>query len=151
MIPGAVVLVPGPRTIDFYANSTRDPSGFGEGQVYLGSTTVSVNGTVEFSVSLPVGVAPGSFITATATDQFQQTSEFSRGVPVLADSDGDGVLDAVEDAGPNGGDANGDGAVDRLQNEIASLPNAADGQYVVCEVAAGSVLRNVRTRKPLAV
>ena len=60
----------------------------------------------------------------------------------LPDSDGDGVLDTVEDAGPNGGDADSDGTADRLQNGIASLPNAVDGSYVFLE--SSTTIRNVR-------
>ncbi|HUS36076.1 MAG TPA: right-handed parallel beta-helix repeat-containing protein [Verrucomicrobiae bacterium] len=64
-------------TIDFYANSVADPLGNGEGQQYLGSTSVTTdsNGSATFSVSLPVA-ATGKFICATATDSFGNTSEF---------------------------------------------------------------------------
>ena len=39
------------------------------------------------------------------------------------DADGDGVVDEVEDAAPNAGDANRDGTADRLQPHVASLNN----------------------------
>ena len=72
----------------------------------------------------------------------------------LLDTDADGVLDASEDAGPAGGDANGDGTVDRLQNSIASLPNAADGVYMSLQLTGPGSLNNVprwRTRRRAAV
>jgi len=64
--------------VDFLANTTCDSSGNGEGQFYLGSTSVNtdVSGNGSFNVTLPVG-APGRFITATATDSQGNSSEFS--------------------------------------------------------------------------
>ncbi len=65
--------------LDFYANDVADPSGFGEGQRYLGSTQVTTrpDGVVEFTANLAAVVPPGQFITATATDRDNNTSEFS--------------------------------------------------------------------------
>lgn len=65
--------------VDFYASPSADPSGNGEGATYLGSTTVPIGatGTATFGVTLPVVVAPGAVITATATDADGNTSEFS--------------------------------------------------------------------------
>jgi len=45
------------------------------------------------------------------------------------DTDGDGVPDAVEDAGANNGDANNDGIKDRLQANVATVPAALVGSY----------------------
>ncbi|QQS32421.1 MAG: right-handed parallel beta-helix repeat-containing protein [Acidobacteriota bacterium] len=66
--------------IDFYASSTADPSNYGEGQTYIGSTTVTTDfffGAATFLFTSTVPVAPGSKITATATDPDGNTSEFS--------------------------------------------------------------------------
>ena len=67
-------------TIDFYASPSCSPSGYGEGKTYLGSTTVTTNGSCigNFNVTLPVSVAPGSVVTATATEPAGSTSEFSQ-------------------------------------------------------------------------
>ncbi len=56
------------------------------------------------------------------------------------DRDGDGVDDAIEDAGPNGGDGNGDSIPDSAQPEVASLMTAT-GEPVT--LAATCALRNV--------
>jgi hypothetical protein len=76
-----------PYGIDFFA-TTADPSGYGQGQTYLGSTGVVTDGSghAVFTILLPA-VAPGSVITATATDVFGNTSEFSADAPLqpLAD------------------------------------------------------------------
>ncbi len=68
-------------TLDFYDNAAADPSGFGEGQTYLGSGTVTTDGSGNgsFSTTLTgVIVTSGHAITATATDPGGNTSEFSQ-------------------------------------------------------------------------
>ncbi len=71
-------------TLDFYSNQACDASGNGEGQTYLGSTTVTTNGscTTIFDITLAAAVPVGSIITATATDPANNTSEFSACVQV---------------------------------------------------------------------
>jgi trimeric autotransporter adhesin len=71
--------------VEFFASPTRDPSGFGEGKLFLGARTVSTdaNGTASFAVSLPAVVSAGTFVTSTATlVGTGSTSEFSNGVEV---------------------------------------------------------------------
>jgi Bacterial Ig-like domain (group 3)/PKD domain len=119
-------------TIDFYANAQADPSGHGEGQRYLGSTTVTTNnsgphpleGNASFTVTNLGKTSPGEEISATATALDGSTSEFSADVPVLAASAGgpytinEGqslMLDASASSGPPNAtltyswDINGDG------------------------------------------
>ena len=69
-------------TIDFYANVEPDTTGWGEGRFWLGtgSVTTDTNGNVDFSVSLPVYALRGRYISATATDDAGNTSEFSQTV-----------------------------------------------------------------------
>jgi hypothetical protein len=70
--------------IDFYSSATADPSGFGQGQFYLGrevvTTDASGNATIDFV--LTPGTLWGNVITATATDVGGDTSEFSKDVTV---------------------------------------------------------------------
>jgi len=71
--------------IEFFASPQVDPSGFGEGQSYLGSTTVTTNasGDALFDVTLPVSVPLGWWVSSTATHAASgSTSEFSADVPV---------------------------------------------------------------------
>ena len=65
--------------VDFYANSSCDPSGFGQGASFIGSSivTTDASGNSSFNVQLPVSVSAGSILTATATDPEGNTSEFS--------------------------------------------------------------------------
>lgn len=65
--------------LDFYANTTADPSGYGEGERWLDSAivTTDVDGNASFDVVLTAATVSGESITATATDTEGNTSEFS--------------------------------------------------------------------------
>ena len=108
--------------IQFFASDTCDPSGFGEGQNPLDITSISTNGSGNFSGTIGgLTVPSGKFLTAVTTMTSGSTSEFS---PCFgsSDADGDGVddnLDVCPDTPPaaavdfNGcstaqGDADGD-------------------------------------------
>ena len=66
-------------TIDFYENSSCDPSGHGEGSAHIGSTQVTTDGAGNASWTHTVSptVAPGGLVTTTATDPSGSTSELS--------------------------------------------------------------------------
>lgn len=70
--------------VQFFASPACDSSGNGEGSTFLGETTVSTgaNCAASFSVVLPAAVPAGYVLTATATDAFGNTSEFSACQPV---------------------------------------------------------------------
>jgi CSLREA domain-containing protein len=65
--------------IEFFANSECDPSGCGEGETLIGVATVVTDGAgdASFTVYFEVAVPAGAWITATATDPDNNTSEFS--------------------------------------------------------------------------
>lgn len=65
--------------IDVYATLVADPSGHGEGQLFLGTAEVTVDGNGFGSIDWnSLGTAPnGAYISATATDDIGNTSEFS--------------------------------------------------------------------------
>jgi titin len=71
--------------LQFFASQTCDPTGNGEGQIYLGDKTVATGGscTTSFNATLPVRVPAGYVITSTATDSANNTSEFSACLPVV--------------------------------------------------------------------
>ena len=74
--------------IEFFDNDQADPSGFGQGQIFLPSATLMLttgpSGTASFSQPVPVVLCGRQFVTATATDPNQNTSEFSATAPVTA-------------------------------------------------------------------
>jgi hypothetical protein len=66
--------------IELYANETADPTGYGEGDVFLGYAVPEPSG--EFTALLPP-VGAGTLISATATNFQGSTSEFSTNVAVV--------------------------------------------------------------------
>jgi titin len=72
-------------TIEFFADTVCNPAGFGEGERFLGSTTVTTDagGNATFTFTVAIGVDPGQFIAATATDPGNDTSSFSACVQVM--------------------------------------------------------------------
>jgi uncharacterized repeat protein (TIGR01451 family) len=63
--------------------SDNDPTGYGEGQTYLGFLTSDANGNFSGSITVS-GLAVGDRITGTATDGSNNTSEFGANVTVAA-------------------------------------------------------------------
>jgi hypothetical protein len=71
--------------IEFFSNTSIDPTGFGEGQTFIGSTTVTTDagGNASFTVNTGSATPTGRFITSTATSNVtNDTSEFSYGAQV---------------------------------------------------------------------
>ena len=66
-------------TIDLYANSNAEPFNHGEGETSIGSVGVTTdgNGFASFTFTSAVTVSSSAGISATATDDFGNTSEFS--------------------------------------------------------------------------
>ncbi|MCB9775988.1 MAG: DUF4347 domain-containing protein [Nitrospiraceae bacterium] len=83
--------------VEFFKNTTatgEDPSGHGEGQTYLGFTSVTTDGSGNgsFNLTLNASVTTGEFVTATATEDLEggnygSTSEFSLNTTAVAEND----------------------------------------------------------------
>jgi hypothetical protein len=81
----------GTFVLDFYANTDADPSGYGQGERYLGSAIVltDANGRGKFDVTVPAATNAGEVLTATASDLVAgDTSEFSQAVSLTAPGSG---------------------------------------------------------------
>jgi len=74
-------------TVEFFASTAGDSSGFGEGAVPLGLITVTTDGSgnASFATTFAAFVPAGQVITATATSATNNTSEFSQWIAVVAD------------------------------------------------------------------
>src|SRR5262249_23865125 len=71
--------------VELFSNAACSASGFGEGEVYLGSTDVTIaGGGAHFSILLPIGATVGHRLRATAsrTTVPLETSEFSQCVAI---------------------------------------------------------------------
>ena len=89
--------------VEFFANTTVDTSGYGEGQTYLGFVDVTTDGSgnASFSRNLTVAVPAGASYTATATDPAGNTSEFSLASGMVAHyrlDEGSGLV-AIDSSG----------------------------------------------------
>ncbi len=139
-------------TLQFFASPVCDGSGFGEGKAYLGSFPVVTNGSGDvsggFNQTLLTGGAGNQQITATATDQFGNTSEFS-GCHVATpnpDWDGDTIADVIDNCPfvPNTNQTNTDNAGDG--GDACDLDDDNDKVYDVAEQNCGSDPLNLAKR-----
>lgn len=99
------LLSTGNRTfrIEFFSDTSADPSGNGEGRIFLGSQNITTTaaGTATITFTSPVFVPAGNVITATATDLTTgDTSEFSQ--PVTVGGSGAAGLESDTDPRNNG-------------------------------------------------
>ena len=94
-----------PVVVSFFASDDCDPSGYGEGQVYLGklNTTSQLDGSVIFNWFSPVDLVGGEFITCTIELNPLGTSEFSNCFEAINTPSGQDVV--VELPDPETGDA----------------------------------------------
>ena len=86
--------------LEFFSGGAADPSGFGEGESFLGFALVDTddsNGNATFSFTLPVAVSAEQFVTATATDSTGNTSEFSAPVTMAVETAPDLVISLSAD------------------------------------------------------
>ena len=86
--------------IDFYASARCDPSGYGEGERFIFSTQAITDdeGEAKFSISHATLVSSGQAITATVTDEGNNTSEFGACIPVSENTAGTIVAEEPDSA-----------------------------------------------------
>lgn len=71
--------------IEVFVNDSLNPLGNGEGKTLIGTATVTTDADSAyawFAINSSVPLQFGQFVSATATDQYGNTSEFSPGLPV---------------------------------------------------------------------
>src|SRR5262249_6384719 len=125
-------------TIEIFARRETDTGDDGQKFVVSANVKTNASGIAFFDIPLPDGTEiPGADVTqlfATATDENGNTSEFSDlVVDILEDSDGDGIPDALEGAGPDK-----DGSVATVQDAIDT------NSSVTLTAIGGKTLTNVR-------
>ena len=83
-IAGSLIGAPNQTfTIQFFSNATADPTGYGQGQTFVGSTTAKTNssGVATFTF-VAQGNLGGQMLSATATDPNGNTSEFAKSIEI---------------------------------------------------------------------
>jgi hypothetical protein len=71
--------------LEFFGDDVVDPSNFGEGRFFLGSSNVTTDGSCNGAFDVSFVLVPGArTITATATDPNGNTSEFSALPPITS-------------------------------------------------------------------
>jgi VCBS repeat-containing protein len=135
--------------VEFFANTAADGSGYGEGQRYLGFVNVATDGTgnAAINVILTAAVAPGEFITATATrsdntfSTFTDTSEFAQNIivgvnhaPVLDPTASPALIAVNQDAGAPSG------AVGTLVSSLVDFAVPAGQMDNVTDADSGALL-----------
>jgi hypothetical protein len=158
--------------LEFFVSDHANPSGFGEGQTFIGSAALTTRPTTngasrvlaQFDRSLPAQLGPGKYLTATVTAPDGTTSEFSKAVLIQPcdNPPPKGVCAGLEQQVPNlstpptggvhpmdlgTGDGNGDGIPDYLEPHVASLPSIA-GVWVTLSAPKGTTLENVMPSGP---
>jgi hypothetical protein len=119
-VPGTLQSTPNTSfAIDFYANAATDPTGYGQGQRWLGWATVTTDasGSATFDVSNLAASVPGEWISATATGP-SGTSEFAQDVKVIPPASLSGIVFS---------DFNNDGQVDFGEQGIPGVPITLTG------------------------
>jgi len=78
--------VPNPTfTLEFFSDHTTDPTTYGQGRIFLGSTNVTTDAgcNANFTAILSPPVPAGDLICATGTEPGGSTSEFSQSIIVV--------------------------------------------------------------------
>ncbi len=136
--------------IEFFSNTACDASGNGEGRSFIGSTSVTTNasGNKTFSAAFTTTAPVGDWVTATATDPDNNTSEFSACEQVVEDTDvdDDGVSNSSDNcpAAANAGqaDSDGDGTGDACEDcgGLAVTIDGTSGNDVLTGTAGADVI-----------
>ena len=142
--------------LDFYVNAAPDPTGYGEGERWIGSrfVTTDASGHANFSATLTNSAAVIGFVSSTATDASGNTSEFSLCVSnnstLGPDTDGDGMPDEFETAFGLNPQNKADAAADADHDGVSNLReflagtnprDATDALRILALEQSGSRLR----------
>jgi parallel beta-helix repeat protein len=138
-LAGSLVSTPNSTfTLDFYASAHPGAGGFGDGQRFLGAFSISTDGqgTAHFNAHMGWPVAPGEYLTATATDSASNTSAFSRAVAVNATSFVNAfIVTNTADAGP--------GSLRQALNDSNATPDDPAGPNVIQFAIPGSGVQTI--------
>ncbi len=99
-------------------------------------TTAATAFAIEIFATADFQTAGGLNYTLSTSVPGARIEAYNGTPPPNSDRDGDGVDDLIEDAGPGGGDANGDGIPDSQQATVATFLDPVSGQHttlILCD------------------
>ena len=125
--------------IQLFANSTSDPSGYGQGQTLIASfpVTTDASGTFTGTGTFTTPNLTGEFILATATDPDGNTSEFSEDLSVVSTSASSLVVPIVTNP------ATEQSLLQSVISEVQGLPTGTAVPTVVLEPTSVSQLNEI--------
>lgn len=139
--------------VEFYLTTATNSANAGPAEQFLDAVTVDSGQNQTATLTLAQGVNTAyRAITATVTTfapgpaGIGSTSEFASNqiVGSFVDTDGDGISDTEEDAGPNGGDANADGVADKSQATVTSFVSQASQKNIYMTFVTSGCANNAR-------
>ena len=94
-----------PFLVELFASPAADPSGFGEGQAFIGQAVVYTghDGNSTFRIGTFGQLSPGQFVTATASGPGRNTSEFSAALQIVPNRAPTPAADAWRDVNEDEG------------------------------------------------
>lgn len=133
----------GQASLQISAITGLTSTGFSQTNDCIGNATLIAPGDF---CTITVRFATSVFGTKTATLTIESNDPVNNFVDITlsgyGDSDSDGVLSAIEDAAPNGGDYNFDDIADSQQNSVASFISKT-GEYISLVVDSNYVVSNI--------
>jgi CSLREA domain-containing protein len=133
-------------TLEFFASTSCNavsPNDYGEGQMYLGSASVSTdgNGDTPFIFN-PLSLTPGQVVTATATDANGNTSEFSQCFPVTS-ANTNPTITAATGLSRQQGNPQGNSIIATV-NDTESGPNGVTVTVTSANPSNGVTISNIQ-------
>jgi len=127
-------------------NSLVEALGITSGNVTGDGTntiTVDLTNSLDFSTSYYVSIDATAFDDLSGNGYAGITDSTSWNFTTGNDTDSDSILDLIEVAGPNNGDANNDGIQDNQQAKVTSLVSPVNSNYVALESSTCAANTNV--------
>ncbi|MBC7471856.1 MAG: hypothetical protein H7196_01120 [candidate division SR1 bacterium] len=118
------------------------------GNLYTNNTDYyNINEVIKLTKTLTTGVKTALNKSNKASTSIDNSVTLNIAPPInlsSLDTDSDGAIDMVENAGPNAGDGNGDGIKDVTQASVISIKDAVTGKYIIIAIDPSSPCQSIQ-------